>query len=379
MREGGFGLYVHYPYCEQKCPYCDFNSYARKPEAAEVWTEAIVNEVHRSADETGSRELKSIYFGGGTPSLMDPATVGAAVDAAQKRWNFTNDIEITLEANPSSVERSKFEAFRSAGVNRVSLGVQALNETDLRKLGRLHSKEDALAALDTARSVFDRTTFDLIYARQDQSMEDWLAELNLALSFDPSHLSMYQLTLEEGTAFYDRFHRGGLRGLPDEDLSADMFEATQEVTATVGLPSYEVSNHAKDADRSAHNMIYWQGGSWVGIGPGAHGRLWIDGQRIATETYLSPEGWLKQVSENGSGTRKREVLKSSDIANEYVMMGLRMRDGIKKGTYRDTVGADLSIPEWLIEDGLVQENKDRIWIPQSGRLLLNRIVQELMI
>lgn len=379
MRNDGFGLYIHWPYCEQKCPYCDFNSYARKPEDASVWTDAYVNEVHRSATEVGPQILSSIYFGGGTPSLMAPSTVAAIIDAAQNKWSFANDIEITLEANPSSVERKKFEAFKSAGVNRVSLGIQAMNDSDLRQLGRLHSRVEALSALETARTVFDRTSFDLIYARQNQSMDMWVEELETALSFSPEHLSLYQLTIEPGTAFYDRFHRGGLKGLPDEDLAADMFDVTQDITHGHGLPAYEVSNHANSDNRSKHNLIYWSGGSWAGIGPGAHGRIKVDGQRIATETYLSPEGWLKRVAENGSGTRKSEVLSSDDVANEFVMMGLRMIDGIQLSRYTHITGHPLHVSEILIEQGLVHIEQGTLKVTQSGRLLLNQVIQELLI
>ncbi len=374
----GFGLYVHWPYCAQKCPYCDFNSFARTPEDASVWTAAYVAEIERHADLVGPQTLRSIYFGGGTPSLMAAETVQAVIDTAQRVWSFSNDIEITLEANPSSVETGKLTDFRSAGVNRLSLGVQALKEDDLRRLGRLHSTQDALTALDVARRVFDRVSFDLIYARQDQTLADWSAELTQALSFDPGHLSLYQLTIEPGTAFHDRFHRGNLKGLPDEDVAADMFDLTQDMTAAAGLPAYEISNHAKSGMQSRHNLIYWSGGSWAGIGPGAHGRLWVEDERIGTESFLNPATWLKQVQAS-CGTQKQTVLSAQDVLNEYVMMGLRHIDGISRQRTNDILGFDLAIDPDLVEMGFLEVSGDQIKTTAKGRPLLNQIIERLLV
>ncbi|MEO0357705.1 MAG: radical SAM family heme chaperone HemW [Pseudomonadota bacterium] len=374
----GFGLYLHWPYCAQKCPYCDFNSFARTPEDATVWADAYVQEIERHAALVGPQTLRSIYFGGGTPSLMEAETVQAVIDAAQKVWRFANDIEITLEANPSSVEQGRFWDFKAAGVNRLSLGVQALKEDDLRRLGRLHSIDDALQALDVSRSTFDRVSFDLIYARQNQTIEDWSAELTQALSFDPGHLSLYQLTIEPGTAFHDRFHRGNLKGLPDEDVSADMFELTQDMTAAAGLPAYEISNHARPGLQSRHNLIYWSGGSWAGIGPGAHGRLWVDGQRVGTESFLDPAHWLKQVAASG-GTRVSETLSQEDIANEYIMMGLRQVDGISQQRLHTILGSELCIDPDLVDMGFLDVSNDHIRTTAKGRPLLNQIIEKLLV
>ncbi|MGV6840326.1 MAG: radical SAM family heme chaperone HemW [Planktomarina sp.] len=373
-----FGLYIHWPYCAQKCPYCDFNSYAQTPEDDRAWEDAFVFEIERHAALIGPRALRSIYFGGGTPSLMKASTIEAIINAAQKSWQFANDVEITLEANPSSVEQDKFTAFKSAGVNRVSVGIQALNDTDLKRLGRLHSHAESLKALDAARNCFDRMSFDLIYARQDQTLASWQSELSEALSFDPSHLSLYQLTLEPGTAFYDRFQAGRLRGLPDEDLAADMFDLTQDMAVQAGLQAYEVSNHAKPGFESIHNGIYWSAGEWVGIGPGAHGRIWIDDIRHATETYLAPEGWLSNVVKNGRGTRTSLAQTGLDHVGEYVMMGLRRMNGISLQKYKDICESDLEVNPELWEYGLIEQKNGRLTLTDKGRPVLNYVVKELL-
>lgn len=345
----------------------------------QAWTDAFVQEIERHAALIGPRMLRSIYFGGGTPSLMETSAVEAIINTAQNVWSFANSIEITLEANPSSVEQDKFAAFRSAGVNRASIGVQALNDTDLKRLGRLHSHRESLKALEAARACFDHMSFDLIYARQDQALGAWEAELTQALSFDPSHLSLYQLTLEPGTAFYDRFQIGKLRGLPDEDLAADMFDATQALTSQSGLWAYETSNHAKPNHESVHNGIYWSAGEWVGIGPGAHGRIWIDGTRHATETYLSPEGWIKQVQNNGTGTRLQNPQTGIDHAAEYLMMGLRRAKGISLQKHTDLGGQVLSIDRGLFDHGLVENKQGRLVLTDQGRPVLNYVLKELMV
>ncbi|MEM8539192.1 MAG: radical SAM family heme chaperone HemW, partial [Pseudomonadota bacterium] len=275
MREdweyGGFGLYLHWPFCEAKCPYCDFNSHVVRSIDQQAWADAYLSEIDRIGTETDGRVLRSVFFGGGTPSLMAPEIVDAILTRVRATWPIANDIEITLEANPTSVEAGRFAAFRDAGVNRVSMGVQALNDKDLRALGRLHTAAEAMLAFDIARNVFDRVSFDLIYARQGQSLSAWRNELNAALSLAVDHLSLYQLTIEEGTAFGARYAAGKLRDLPDDDLSADMYALTQEVCAARGFDGYEVSNHARQGAESAHNQIYWRYGDYAGIGPGAHG------------------------------------------------------------------------------------------------------------
>ncbi|MEL7460439.1 MAG: radical SAM family heme chaperone HemW, partial [Pseudomonadota bacterium] len=282
-QHAGFGLYVHWPFCQSKCPYCDFNSHVVDRVDQTAWADALVADVRRIGAELGPRPLSSIFFGGGTPSLMPPATVAAVIDAATDVFSPSNALEITLEANPSSVEAERFKGYRTAGVNRVSLGVQALNDPDLRALGRLHSVAEARAAIDLAKSTFARVSFDLIYARQHQSLSDWDTELTEAVNFGTDHLSLYQLTVEPGTAFGARHARGGLGGLPGEDLSADMYALTQSVCDAAGMPAYEISNHARPGAECIHNKIYWQSGDYAGVGPGAHGRLTLNGARFATE------------------------------------------------------------------------------------------------
>ncbi len=378
-RAGGFGLYVHWPFCEAKCPYCDFNSHVVQGVDQDRWAAALAREVGRVAETTKGRVLGSIFFGGGTPSLMLPETVARVLDAARQSWIWANDIEITLEANPRSVEAGRFRAHAAAGVNRVSLGVQALRDADLKRLGRLHDVREARAALDVARDVFSRVSADLIYARQDQSLTDWEAELQAFLDLGLDHLSLYQLTLEPGTAFWDRAQAGGLRGLPEEDLAADLFELTQEMCDAAGYRAYEVSNHARDGAESRHNLVYWRYGDWAGIGPGAHGRLTQDGLRHATEAWSMPMRWL-EAAEAGSGDRRLERLTARDMAGEYLMMGLRLTEGIEVARARGL--CDAALPERDLEDlldfGLIWQADGRIGTTPRGRLMLNRVVARLM-
>lgn len=377
-RNGGFGLYVHWPFCEAKCPYCDFNSHVSRSIDQGHWRTAYLSELDRVAAETPDRVLNSIFFGGGTPSLMDPATTAAVIDAAAKHWRIANDIEITLEANPGSVEATRFAGYRDAGVNRISMGIQALNDTDLRRLGRIHTLAEARAAFDTARSLFDRVSFDLIYARQDQSLADWERELTEALNMAVDHLSLYQLTIEPGTAFGDRFDRGGLRGLPDEDLGAAMYDLTQEICEAAGMPRYEVSNHAREGAQSRHNLIYWRYGDYAGIGPGAHGRMTVGGQRFATEAHRMPQAWLDAVSK-GTGESARDRLSGIDQAEEYLLMGLRISEGIDRDRYAALAGT--AIPEAavqeLVELGMIRTRGSRISVTYQGFNLLNRVIARL--
>lgn len=377
---GGFGLYIHWPFCEAKCPYCDFNSHVSRFIDQDAWREALLLELDRAAARLGERALDSVYFGGGTPSLMAPETVAALIQRASEHWSFSNTIEITLEANPNSVERQRFADYHAAGVNRVSLGVQALNDADLKRLGRLHSAEDAKVALDVALNTFDRVSFDLICARQNQSLQDWEAELKQALGYGTDHLSLYQLTIEPGTAFGDRYRAGTLRGLPDDDLGADIFMATQEICEAHGMPAYEVSNHARPGQESRHNMVYWQYGDYVGIGPGAHGRVTRDGAKFATETYLNPGQWLASVRK-GSGTSVETPLSADEQAEEYLMMSLRTIQGMDVQRYKRLGGNDL--PEERIteleEMGLVARNGHNLQVMQAGRPLLNAITSRLLL
>ncbi len=378
--EGGFGLYIHWPFCTSKCPYCDFNSHVADTIDADAWQKAFLAELDRSGRETSGRVLNSVYFGGGTPSLMAPALVGALLDRLGTHWRFANDLEVTLEANPGSVEAGRFAGYRAAGVNRLSMGFQALNDADLKALGRLHSVAEALAALDIARANFTRVNFDLIYARQGQSLSAWESELRRALALAPDHLSLYQLTIEPGTAFGDRFARGGLQGLPDEDLAADMYFLTQDICEAAGLPAYEVSNHARSGEDSRHNLIYWRGGDWIGIGPGAHGRLTLAGRRFATWTALSPAEWLAQAIGGGGAEAGRARLTASDHAGEYLMMSLRTTEGLDIARYSSIAGAGLDQGrlDTLTALGLVVESSGRLVATRAGRAVLNALVTDLL-
>ncbi len=378
-RNGGFGLYVHWPFCEAKCPYCDFNSHVSKNIDQKQWLNSYLDELRRSALDTPDRVLNTIFFGGGTPSLMHPDTVAAVIDEARSLWRPSNDMEITLEANPGSVEAGRFAAYRDAGVNRISMGVQALNDDDLRRLGRIHTVAEARAAFDIARACFDRVSFDLIYARQHQTLAAWRAELSDALSMAVDHLSLYQLTIEEGTAFGDRYAVGKLRGLPEDDSAADMYLATQEICEAHGLPAYEVSNHARPGAESQHNLIYWRYGDYVGIGPGAHGRITRDGKKLATETYLSPNRWLQAVDQ-GSGEKERSELSAQDQANEYLMMGLRLSEGLDIDRFYSLSGLPLPKTklDHLTDIGMIEQKDRRLIATQDGRAVLNSVIRELL-
>ncbi|WP_045388389.1 radical SAM family heme chaperone HemW [Falsirhodobacter sp. alg1] len=377
-RNGGFGLYLHWPFCQSKCPYCDFNSHVSANIDQERWQAAYLAEIDRMGAETSGRVLNTVFFGGGTPSLMDPSVVDAILSRIRMTWPNANDIEITLEANPGSVEAGRFRAYADAGVNRISMGVQALNDADLRRLGRLHSVAEARKAFDIARSTFDRVSFDLIYARQDQTLAAWEAELQEALSMAVDHLSMYQLTIEDGTAFGDRFARGGLRGLPSDDLGADMYTLTQDLCEAHGMPAYEVSNHARAGAESRHNRIYWQGGDYLGIGPGAHGRLTLEGTRWATVAPKAPGAWL-HAAEAGHGEAPREVVTASEQADEYLMMGLRLRDGLDLNRLMalSPTALDRKGLARMLDLEMVTLDGDRLCATPQGRILLNAVIAAL--
>ncbi|MDF1854959.1 radical SAM family heme chaperone HemW [Pseudooceanicola sp.] len=378
-RNGGFGLYLHWPFCAAKCPYCDFNSHVSREIDTESWRLTYLSEIDRHAALTPGRLLNSIFIGGGTPSLMPPSLIEAILSRIRAHWPFANDIEITLEANPGSVEADRFRAYAAAGINRLSLGVQALNDRDLQRLGRIHSASEALAAFDIARAHFDRVSFDLIYARQDQTAAEWQAELGRALDLAVDHLSLYQLTIEPGTAFADRARHGGLRGLPSEDLAADLYELTQSMAGAAGFTSYEVSNLARPGAQSRHNSVYWRYGDYIGIGPGAHGRLSLDGQRHATEALRMPGDWLNGVK---SGRPEREValLTSRDQAEEFLLMGLRLSEGIAPSRFAALSGQPLSLQrvEELVRIGMLAQGPDRISATAEGRLVLNAVLAELV-
>ncbi len=379
-QEAGFGLYVHWPYCQAKCPYCDFNSHVASGIDQERWARAFQNEIRRIARATGPRLLNSVFFGGGTPSLMKPELVASVIEAAAKAWTFANDCEITLEANPTSTEAGRFRSYREAGVNRLSLGVQALDDPDLRRLGRLHSVSEALTALDTAREIFDRVSFDLIYARQGQSLASWEAELSRALSLAPDHLSLYQLTIEPDTTFGALARRGKLAGLPDDCLAADMYEITQDLCAKAGLPAYEISNHAREGQESRHNLIYWRYGDYAGIGPGAHGRLTHEGQKLATVAIRDPGTWLQKTLGGISPENPAMCLTPQEQGEEYLMMGLRLAEGISLSRFHNLCGDQLALDglEWLEEQGLVSRAGDRLCATRKGRPILNAVLREIL-
>ncbi|PHQ99102.1 MAG: coproporphyrinogen III oxidase [Marinosulfonomonas sp.] len=379
-QHGGFGLYIHWPFCQSKCPYCDFNSHVSKSVDQKQWAKAYCSEINRLGAETQGRSLKSIFFGGGTPSLMDPDTVDTILRKVRETWSLSNTVEITLEANPTSVEAGRFSGYKDAGVNRVSIGIQALNDDDLRRLGRLHTVNEAQAAFEVAAGLFDRISFDLIYARQDQTLEAWESELNEALAMAADHLSLYQLTIEGGTAFGDRLAAGRLKGLPNEDLAADMYQLTQDLTSAAGLSAYEVSNHAKTDAESRHNLIYWQCGDYAGIGPGAHGRLTLGGVRYETESPKNPQVWLNNVLQTGSGELPRKAQAPHEHADEYLMMGLRITDGIELERYENVsrTPIDANKINGLIDIGVLSMANGRLFATPRGRPLLNAIIRELL-
>lgn len=391
----GFGLYVHWPFCLSKCPYCDFNSHIAANIDHDAWLAAYLSEIDRIGKELPNRLLSSIFFGGGTPSLMPADTAARIIERASRYWRIANDIEITLEANPTSVEVSKFRDFHAAGINRVSIGIQALNDNDLKLLGRTHDAKMARQSIDIAHTIFERSSFDLIYARQDQSASSWQNELQEALTIiqgqTPSsptqtplgHISLYQLTIEEGTVFGARHQRGLLRGLPGEDASVELYQITQGLCANAGLPAYEISNHATLGNESRHNLIYWKSGDYAGIGPGAHGRLTIGKHRFATECLHNPNEWLHQVKTAQTGEVTREALDIEAQAHEFLLMGMRLTQGISLKDYHNNFR--LLIPQVkqqsLIDMGLIEiitsAGVQVIKASASGRLLLNKVIEQL--
>ena len=337
-----FGVYVHWPFCASKCPYCDFNSHVhRGPFDEDAYVRAYEREIAYAAELTPGRIVQSIFFGGGTPSLMSPSATGRIIDAIASHWAVEDGAEITLEANPTSVEVDRFRGFRTAGVNRVSLGVQSLRPGPLAELGRLHTVDQAIAAVRVAQSVFERSSFDLIYARPKQTLEDWEDELKEALWMARGHISLYQLTIEQGTRYFD-LHRAGKLQMPNEDLSADFYELTQELTAEAGMPAYEISNHARPGQESQHNMLYWRYGEYAGIGPGAHGRLMINNQRHATAAEKMPFDWQKKVVAKGHGMVVDDVLTWEEQGDEYLVMGLRLKEGISPSRFTAISGRQIS-------------------------------------
>jgi oxygen-independent coproporphyrinogen-3 oxidase len=378
--EPGFGIYVHWPFCAAKCPYCDFNSHVRhQPVDQEAFVAAFMREMAAMRAMSGVRTVTSIFMGGGTPSLMKPETVDAILNGIARHWHVPPGIEVTMEANPSSVEAERFRGYRAAGVNRVSLGVQALNDRDLKFLGRLHDVADALRAVKLAREIFPRMSFDLIYARPGQTGEEWTRELREAISYAVDHLSLYQLTIEEGTPFFG-LHKAGKIVLPDQDHAAELYEITQSFTADAGMPAYEVSNHARPGAESRHNLTYWRYGDYVGLGPGAHGRLTSNGRKYATATHRTPEEWLKLVGEHGHGMVDREALEIGEQADEMLLMGLRLREGLDLARWSTLSGRELDIDRenFLIDHGFIERlGNSRLRCTPQGMLILDAVVADL--
>lgn len=365
-------IYIHWPYCLSKCPYCDFNSHVVDSIDHGKWLEAYKRELTYYSEQTGQSEIQSVFFGGGTPSLMKPEVVEGILKFISKKWKMSSDCEITLEANPTSVEAQKFQDFKAAGVNRVSVGVQSLNEKDLKFLGREHSPDEALKAVELASKTFDRFSFDMIYARPNQTVESWREELTRALNHMGNHASLYQLTIEPNTPFFTRYNRGEFH-IPDEEVSADLYLATEEIMGGAGFSSYEVSNYSRQGDMSVHNLAYWRYQDYLGIGPGAHGRVTIDGQKYATRMHRAPQIWMDRVLQNGNGLQDNFVLTGEEQVQEKLLMGLRLAEGAKEDFFpSDRVAV-------LIQSGdLEKATTGNITATLQGRLRLNSLLDYLL-
>jgi oxygen-independent coproporphyrinogen-3 oxidase len=376
----GFGVYVHWPFCLSKCPYCDFNSHVRHTAIDEErYVRAFAAEIAATAARAPGRTVTTIFMGGGTPSLMKPQTVGAILDAIGRHWSVAPDVEVTLEANPTSVEATRFAGYRAAGVNRVSLGVQALDDAALKELGRLHTAQEALDAVKIARTAFDRYSFDLIYARPSQTPAAWRTELLRAIDEAAEHLSLYQLTIEQDTPFA-ALHAAGKLVIPDDDNARALFDVTQDVTAARGLPAYEISNHARAGAECRHNLVYWRYHEYAGVGPGAHGRLLVDGERHATATEKRPEAWLMRAEANGHGVVSDERLTRAEQADEYLLMGLRLAEGIDPARYAAFAGYPLDPARIaaLGAEGMVEATADgRLRVTRAGFPVLDAVVADL--
>ncbi|MTI18522.1 coproporphyrinogen III oxidase [Rhodobacteraceae bacterium RKSG542] len=380
--DGGFGIYVHWPFCLAKCPYCDFNSHVRhQPVSQQAYADALIKELSWFAEQTKGREVGSIFFGGGTPSLMEPQTVAAIIDAIADKWSLAPSAEISMEANPTSVEANRFAGYRAAGVNRLSVGIQALNDRDLKILGRQHNVAEAIRAVETARKTFPQISFDLIYARPEQTLEGWREEINLAIDLAADHLSMYQLTIEEGTMFH-RLYAAGKMDILDPDKAADLYDLTQEITAQRGLPAYEVSNHAAPGSECKHNLVYWRYGDYVGVGPGAHGRITReDGSKLATSMEKHPETWMGLVDSAGIGVTESFDLTTEEQGDEMLLMGLRLVEGLDVPRYEALSGRTFNQRRLsqLQENGMVEWiGNTRLRATPQGMCLLNAVLGELV-
>jgi putative oxygen-independent coproporphyrinogen III oxidase len=375
----GFGVYIHWPFCLSKCPYCDFNSHVSDAIDQAAWRRALLRELDSGAERAPGRTVTSVFFGGGTPSLMDPATTAALIERIGRNWRVAEDVEITLEANPGTVDYERFADIRSAGVNRLSMGLQSLDDAQLRFLGRRHDAAQGAKAVELARRIFPRISFDLIYARPGQGLEAWRGELERAIAMAADHLSLYQLTIEPGTAFHPMAARGEFV-MPDDDHAAALFELTQEVTEAAGLPAYEISNHARPGAECRHNLLYWQGDDFLGIGPGAHGRLTDEaGVTFAHRRHRAPEIWRKRVEERGEGTEESLALSREERASELVMMGLRLTEGLALAKYPGLEQAlDPAGLADMLEHGFLRRRGEFLQATASGRMLLNRVISRLL-
>ncbi len=377
--EDAFGIYVHWPFCKAKCPYCDFNSHVRHGDVdAMSFAKALATELKWFAARRPDRTVSSIFFGGGTPSLMPPEAVGHVLDAIGSLWTVSPDVETTLEANPTSIEAENFRGYRAAGVNRVSVGVQALKDDDLKALGRQHSAEEAIAAFRLAAKIFPRVSFDMIYARPDQTAGAWREELTQALAEQQGHMSLYQLTIEPGTAYFDLYERGRLV-TPSDDRAADLYDLTQELTAKAGLSAYEVSNHAAPGQESRHNLLYWRYGEYAGAGPGAHSRIADGENRRAVIVEKHPETWRGMVAAQGHGIISETVVTPAEQASEYLLMGLRVSDGIDLDRYAALAGREIDSSKiaGMKSMGLIKRQGQRLMTTADGRKLLNAVIAEL--
>lgn len=372
-------IYVHWPFCKSKCPYCDFNSHVRESVEYEHWQQALLNELNYMAAKMPDHLVTSIFFGGGTPSLMPPAIAEAIITRVHHHWQTDESVEITLEANPTSVEAGKFSDFRHAGINRVSLGVQSLYDDALTFLGREHSAGEALKAVELAAATFDRYSFDLIYARPNQTPDAWEAELKQALAYADGHLSLYQLTIEPNTAFHHAYFHKGLFNLPPEDTASELYTLTLDLMKDAGLPAYEISNHARNGQESRHNLSYWLGEPYIGIGPGAHGRMWYDDTWYATSTIKSPERWLDLVQKNGHAIEESVPLTADDRAVEYLMMGLRITHGVRLTQHGLDGIIDTDKVTLMIKEGLLEQTGSTLKATRNGWMVLNQLIAELLL
>jgi len=378
-----FGIYIHWPFCKSKCPYCDFNSHVAERIDHKRWRDAYLRSLGHWFGQTKDRAVETVFFGGGTPSLMEPQTVADIISFIKDHWDVAPNVEVTLEVNPTSFEIPKFEAFRMGGVNRVSIGVQSLRADDLKFLGREHNPDQAKEAIRAAAQIFDRTSFDLIYARPHQSIDDWRSELDEALGMAGGHLSLYQLTIEQGTPFYTRHARGEFH-VPEQDTAADFYDVTQDVLEAAGLPAYEVSNHARVGEESRHNLIYWWYGDYIGIGPGAHGRVTLEDKKFATRDHRAPDVWLARIEGTGTGGDAPELVDLYARFQECLMMGLRLREGVPFARLGQALGSDVwdvmdrSRLKSLIDAGMIEDDQKTLRTTPQGFKCLNAVLGYLL-